>query len=374
MIVIHIGLPKTGTTSIQRFLRDNAEALRARSIDYPVVGRERVGADTDSYQLKHSHLAGEVRGGARLAKKGEQAIAALVEHIGKTGCRTTVLSAEGFFKAPQARIEAFKQALSGVESDFRIVMVIRELIDAAPSGYAQTCKYGSRTDDFDAFFARRVVENTQKNFFDIAARWASVFGWPAIFVRLLSPAALLRGDLITDFLDICGLDEDGTGPGALARPARANESAGWRTTEALRAIFGRRTGLPSGHPLIEAGLPTKKSAIRTFPTIPEALARDFGWDKDRGLYLTRAQAELCCEKFDCWVARLNEHVSQKLPASAGLEARGFVERPFLPEASRIETAELRAFYDAWGAKLEADRNTAARRPCAEISQHSLKSA
>jgi hypothetical protein len=37
-LYLHIGMPKTGTTAIQNFLTDNAEALKKYGICYPDLG------------------------------------------------------------------------------------------------------------------------------------------------------------------------------------------------------------------------------------------------------------------------------------------------------------------------------------------------
>ena len=39
MIVIHIGLKKSGSSSIQAFLKANEDALQGLSVDYPPTGR-----------------------------------------------------------------------------------------------------------------------------------------------------------------------------------------------------------------------------------------------------------------------------------------------------------------------------------------------
>jgi hypothetical protein len=38
MIVIHIGFPKAGSTTIQTYLNTNQAALRGLSIDFPTLG------------------------------------------------------------------------------------------------------------------------------------------------------------------------------------------------------------------------------------------------------------------------------------------------------------------------------------------------
>ena len=70
-----------------------------------------------------------------------------------------------------------------------------------------------------------------------------------------------------------------------------------------------------------------------------------GWTEDRGLYLTRSQAERCLEVFRASVSAMNEYLPEQVPLPLDLDARGFVEREFLPSAAHIPRIELREFYD-----------------------------
>lgn len=349
MIVIHIGTPKAGSTTIQHFLRDNDDALRDLSIDYPMIGREHVEG-----HLKHGGLKHEVKSRRRESRRSNNKLEALAEHIGEGQFRTTILSTEGFSQFNERQVIALERALSRTTSDYRIILIIRDLVDAIPSSYAELNKYRFRTDDFDSFFKVR-INREDRSQLAIAERWANVFGWDAMAVRLLDPAALIDGDLLADFLASSGLDKDDPQLTALPRPPRANQSPGWRSIEAIRAVFGGRSGLPEDHALIREPLPTRREDRKQFGSIAEAVAHEMGWDKDKGLYMTLAQATACWETFGSTIKLLNENIKQKLPAPAPLEQRGFVERPFLPDVSHIDPGELRTFYDEWGSRLEARR-------------------
>jgi len=207
-------------------------------------------------------------------------------------------------------------------------------------------------DDFDAFFQDR-LSYEGLSIFHIAQRWASVFGWENLNVRPLDRAALVGGDLITDFMSLCGLDEAEAQLASLKRLPRANESPGWKTTEAIRAYYGDRTGLAGDHPLTRTAVPKRRRDRQTFRAVAEEVGAEMGWSEERGLYMTRAQAARCVSTYASWVESLNEHLSVKLPHPLSLEERDFVERPFLPDASHIDPGELRQFYDTWGERWAA---------------------
>jgi hypothetical protein len=159
-------------------------------------------------------------------------------------------------------------------------------------------------------------------------------------VRSLDRSHLVNGDLIDDLLAVCGVTES-TDKLGLARTGIQNVSPGWRVLEAMRALSGGYHGLPSNHPLLgvvrRQGIPLGRCAIRA------GEGRD--WNTERGQYMTREQAQSCYEIYRRSVIKLNQHLPDKLPLPPDLDERGFCEREFMPDISRIPRQELAEFYD-----------------------------
>lgn len=347
MIVIHIGMPKAGSTTLQHFLRANDEALRGMSIDYPRVGRE-----LPIHDLSHRNIANGILERTTRIHKTRGTLADMMIYLNSTKYAMTIISSEELFRAGEPAIKRTQSLFESLLQEIRIVLIIRDPAGRIPSAYAHGVRAGASTGDFDTFFEFTVV-NDKVDQFKVAARWASVFGWPSIHVRLLSPAALRGGDLTTDFLASAGLDPDAPELSALPRPPRANESPGWKTLEAVRAYFGGRSGLPDTHPLMKMKPPDTPRKRRNFKSAAETVCRELGWHEDKGLYLTGEQAALCADSHASTIRMLNEHLVEKLATPSGVEEHEFVERPFLPDVSKIDGAELRAFYDAWSAFLKS---------------------
>ena len=344
MIVIHIGFPKAGSTTIQSYLDLNEKALRASSIDFPTAGRAR---------RAHHKIAHELSGRADKVNRDVGRVSDLANHIASSSFNTTILSSECFTPFTSPMIYRVAQALSEIDQVFRIVQVIRPLVDLAASSYAQRTRFGGLTYDFDQFF-ELLLSRDKFNALEVASRWAEVFGWDALRVRALDPPQLINGDLIDDFLVAADLDPDEPVLRALPRPPRANESTGWKALEAIRALFSGHSGLAASHPLVQrvvlAG--DKRSHRRRIGAAAEDVAAENGWAQERGRYLTRPQAERLNEDYAAAIVRLNERLVVKLRAPLDLEARGFVERPFLPSVKEIAPEELRLFYDTVFARLE----------------------
>ena len=352
MIVVHIGMPKTGSTTIQHFLRTNDTALRDISIDYTTIGRL-----PPKSSSVHHHLADELLG--RKAKPGRKggSLADLQRNLASNKNDVIMLSSEEFSLCDEDTIGRFKQVLLTSDRKILIIMIIRDLTDLMPSSYAQTVRYGTMVRNFDKFFDQRIKNDVWNNF-AIAARWAGVFGWDSVRVRALNKDSLRGGDLIDDFLESAGLDPDAPDVRNLLRPPRVNESPGWRTLEAVRGYFGGRSDLDERHPIrkiIELrargegrqGLTER----RNFGMIAEEIGVEMGWNTDRGQYMTRVQAELCVDTYNIWIDQLNQHLKAKLPAAIDLETRGFITRSFLPDLTHIDPHELAFFYDTWAGRI-----------------------
>ncbi len=336
MIVLHIGFPKAGSTTIQTFLEANQEQLRTLSIDYTRVGRRR--------QKAHHTLAFELKGwDARMNPKAGR-LEDVARHVRRSGHATTILSSELFSDLKPRQIRHLAKELAPAEQPFRIILIMRDQLSAIVSLYGQKIRYGDKTFDFDEFFAG-FTRSKKFDQYGIVERWADVFGWAAIKIRILERSLLTNGDLIDAFIQGIDVDPDSPQIGALSRPSNVNESAGWRTAEAVRALFGRQIILDTW-PLLQklSGTALGSSQRHLIGQTAEEVAGIFDWAKEKGLYLTRAQANICLDSYRASVQQLNRHLPEVIPDPPSLEARGFIERDFLPGASHISSSELNQFY------------------------------
>ena len=349
MIVIHIGLAKSGSTSIQSFLSVNEEALRRLSVDYPPVGRQK--------RKDHHNFVSELKG-----RKNFDPTLGTLSHLKEywraNTFETMIISSEIFEKLAVTQIEYLGEILGELHHTFRIILIVRDLIAILPSSYAQKVRYGLKTYDFDAFFDERIAE-TRVNYFETAKGWAEVFGWENLRVRVLDSGHLINGDLIDDFLTTADLNPSDPRLHSLPRPGRFNEANGWKMLEATRALYGDRHGLDSRHPLaISVASAKRKYARKGIERAALEVGDRWGWTKDKGRYLTRPQAQRSLDIYQTALFALNDHLTEKLPLPLDLDARGFVEREFLPDATEIPAEELREFYDEVGARLAEQRDLA----------------
>jgi hypothetical protein len=349
MIVIHIGLRKSGSSTLQNFLSSNEPYLTAHQVLYPRCTR---------HHNNHHNIAHELLGSKQF-EADVGGMAELVHHWrGMENMQTMVLSSEVFERFDAEEIAALHQGLAAARpgEDFKIVLIVRDLVDLVPSSYGQKIKYGRHSYDFDQYF-EQMLEEQRVDYFKTAARWAQEFGWGRLAVRALDRRFLVNGDLIDDFLSVLGIDPRNETGLEINRTGLRNTCFGWRVQEAVRALYAGTHDLPEGHPALKA---MKQSGDKALALLARDLGEEFGWLEDKGHYLTRDQAQRCLEVYRRNVDALNERLSSKLPRPVDLDERRFVARQQLPSAGLIPPGQLTRFYDQLGALWLEKQRTAKR--------------
>jgi hypothetical protein len=347
MIAIHIGSSKAGSTTIQKFLGANADALRRAGADYPNICQANRGSHVNLYYELKGHPNFKPEFGSMFQ---------LIDRLRRHEYGTTILSAEELQRSKPREVAVLKEQLVAVDKDIQIKLIIRDLVDFMPSTYSQETKVGENALDFDTFF-HGCVRRRGKAFMDAARVWGDAFGWDRLSVRVLDRNLLLNGDLVDDFLAGVGIDPTGN---EFERPEAlsvANASPGWRVLEAVRALYSGDHGLEPGHPLARSTTHAREER-KLIGRIARLLGSELGWNEDRGRYLSRAQAERCVRIYGKVIHFLNERLHQPLPPPLDLMTRGFRERESMPEASQIPAPELRGFYDELAARARRKRRAA----------------
>ncbi len=198
-LVLHIGMHKTGSTSVQRFFARNRPLLRLLGITYPEA------RDASGKRLpKHNHLfhaiSHEKDKGAPHPVLGSSA--ALIEKLAETveGNGTTVISAEGL----SGEDPAFANAFAPLRGRFpvRVVVFLRRQDDWAQSFYKQMVhsREVREARPFDAFLAGKSTRD-HLDYAQLLDWWAAALGEDAIRVEIYKPCT----PLLPVFLKAAGL-------------------------------------------------------------------------------------------------------------------------------------------------------------------------
>jgi len=209
-IYLHIGSPKTGTTSVQDCLSRNVNTLlNDFGVLYPSSGRNVIAHHPLVADLRTEFNGDKVPDhcyGSNLRGGNWQRLLSEIESYGDAVSKV-VVSSEDFFTLFRRGDIAAIQSLKKVLSNFRVVVVV----------------YLRRQDLFvDSLFNQEVKASlsrgristdlltkhpaTKKNYFQVLSAWAEVFGSENIILRPFAKEQFPSGDLVCDFLSQIGLD------------------------------------------------------------------------------------------------------------------------------------------------------------------------
>ena len=207
-LVLHIGTPKTGSTSLQTSCARNADWLASRGVIYPDMLSPDANHITLFYATSHFiHPFARDYGLKSEAEVG-QFRARLTAHIArqrKAGAGTMLMSSEnlsGNYRSPIG-VQNLADMVAPLFDDIRIVVYLRRQDDAILSMYAEFMRRGFSELNFPEFLDTALGPMTMLPYLDyshLLSQWVAAFGRAAIEVRLFERARAAKGGLIADFL------------------------------------------------------------------------------------------------------------------------------------------------------------------------------
>ncbi|MDO8145055.1 hypothetical protein [Isoptericola sp. 178] len=286
-IFLHVGAPKSGTTSLQSRLLLNERALRRHGLTYP-LGPLR---DPEIHYRAALDVTGKDHG---LDPRTLRDAWPRLRRAVRRSRGDVVVSHEIFSSASEEQARRVLEDLSGTGDEVHVVVTARDLARELASGWQEMVKFGS-TRSFAAYM-RRARENRLGFMasFDVP-RLLTVWGadLPADRLHVVTaPAAGSPDVLWRRFLDALGVPADV----APREAARVNESIGVAQARLLRRLNrelgddARRGGAAS--PLIESvvvpGMGSRPAARITIgphdhPWVVERTERWTRWLRDRGV-------------------------------------------------------------------------------------------
>ena len=192
-IVLHIGSTKTGTSSLQQYLTQNAKNLARQGVVYPVAGRN-AGGQIAQHNLCYEKQKVRVANGAFKPEVGtwSEALAEIDQGPAASG----VISSEAFMNCRPHQVRSFREVLAG--RDVRVVAYVRRQDLWLQSAWNQQARFGRCSLDFWDFYTG-VSKRGRGDYHGMLLPWAEAFGEKCIFVRNFD--ALSAGGIVPDFFE-----------------------------------------------------------------------------------------------------------------------------------------------------------------------------
>lgn len=217
-IFLHTGVWKTGSTAIQTFLSKNADELLKSGYMIPGYARN---------MREYNHLF------ERLVARDEAGIQTVFEQLAKDvnahNPNALIISSEHFWHAPPDVIERIATMLRRYSDDVRVIAYIRSQDDMWASLYAQQAKFFRVRSTHNIwgngdYIGPAIAENAMF-YHRCFSTYQQVFGGDAISLKVYDRAAFRGGDVVQDFLEWIGVDDNA---GFIASEQDENSSLGWK--------------------------------------------------------------------------------------------------------------------------------------------------
>jgi hypothetical protein len=330
-LILHIGLSKTGSSSIQRVLANQRDALREQGVYMPhspgfanhaLLPASLVNDRRSLWGFHPATWEGLSPAGrlARFEAEWRAEMAALPDWA--TRCVITAEQIGGLLRQDDeaARLGA---ALAPYFGSVQLIVYLRRQDSHTASAYTQWLRGGVLREP--GLPDGGPAAQPELDYGALLDRFARVFGDASICPRIFDRAELVGGDVVEDFLHITGL----TLPVLAEAPNKQSNLSLTLGGQALLLAAGRRLAATTGGDAWRDTPQWRRLAEAVNERLP-----------GRGWRPTRAEAEAFMAAF----AATNEHARARfLPHRASLFSQDFSdlpEHPVLPQPDMLSEAAL----------------------------------
>lgn len=212
--VLHIGVEKTGTTTIQEFLHLNRKLLAEQGIWLPGFMNSRNHRQLAVFCC-HDHKSNQF---TKINNIDDPASRKMWKHnfrvllnkeMRSVACKydSVIFSSEHLstLLREQKEIQCLKKLLESYTTAFVIIVYIRrqDLVAGSMINNAAKAGHGKVLPKGDGIFKRHFY-----NYDQLLKQWSAVFGQDNIRLRIFEKPHLINGDLIQDFMAQAGIMQD----------------------------------------------------------------------------------------------------------------------------------------------------------------------
>jgi hypothetical protein len=232
---LHIGTPKTGTTSIQNFMGTNRTGLQQQGIIYPRASGRHNHSALAAYALGDGgdgKQQGRIANFLKMPQFRERLSSDLDRELQDSEASTIVFSTERFTsrQVTESAIESAATLCARYATRTKIIVYLRDQIDFLVSMFCENIK-GGATRPFPFPLG---ANSDRMDYAALLEPWRKIFGRENMIVRRFVPADFVDGDLLSDFAAQIPFDLSG-----FTRSEPRNEALGARELAFLRAFNAR---------------------------------------------------------------------------------------------------------------------------------------
>lgn len=315
--VLHIGMSKTGTSSLQKFLKLNSS--RFSELGVGAVYQPRLipscvlDADDGISIFKSLGLTSVPDVKFYQEEKKIQLEKKFLSHD------KVVISSEWLCGFGKKEILKLKDYLSNYFDDFQVIVYFRRQDRYAVSLYGLRLTVGETP---SSPLSLTPAYKKRMDYLSVLKAWSDAFGYDAVKPRIFSSSEFVDGDLYSDFLHACQIESSPS----YEIPEKSNESMSKAAQEFLLR-------LNSHEPRFLNGQPNKRKDL-----VIKLLKENF---KGKGKKPSMAQAKEFMSQYE----EVNAHIcSQYFPSRKHLFDEDYSDYPEADELLAVDESELEEVY------------------------------
>ncbi len=189
-IYLHIGRGKTGTTTIQNYLRLQQKFLLSKDIHYISAGGGSRGTGHHDFAKSFISVLPHYMVAARNPQRDRKLIKAEIEG---SNSQNIILSSENFELADPLKVYEFSDSLKS-RYNIKIIFFVRSQDELAESEYNQIVKLKKEIVSFNEYI-NKYIEGC--NFMETASKWEKYFGLENMICKIFDGS---KRDIIHQFL------------------------------------------------------------------------------------------------------------------------------------------------------------------------------
>ncbi len=226
-IYLHIGVPKTASSTIQKGLFIFRNKLMGNGYYYPKSGL--IGTNHKNIFFELCSMPDH----KIKYQPGNGSLKDLVEEIKKSNFKNYIISVEHFSLLKLPEINNLKYALNLFEVN--VIVYLRRQDKVIQSGWTQNAKRMVFKKSLGEIISEELGNSNSVYHYEyLLNQWAAAFGKPNIVVRIFEPERL-KGNIFHDFLYTCGIRNLDDYP----PPEAANISPDFKTLGLIHEISNR---------------------------------------------------------------------------------------------------------------------------------------
>jgi hypothetical protein len=210
-LVLHLGIPKTGSSALQVFLARNHAALLARGVDYLRIGEFMLGVEGRISAGNGAYLARTMLPADAPAHlpDAEHYWAEFRNAVARSTARIGIVSSELFVDARREALEALIAGLGEDGITVRALYYIRRQDQFLASSYMQQVKRHACTESPESYARTAYRQHPYLGYHSFYRYFCGIFGADNILCRVYEGALTRGSGLFRDVLGALGIAAEG---------------------------------------------------------------------------------------------------------------------------------------------------------------------